>query len=224
MLKNAIAWLLMILSVILSASISSANHSPGTYPSRYFLWFSDVKGHESSVWLSSTWCHGNEATAIDNIYSTTYDTLELPTSHYPNGFKITRAYCDGTVNYATDILMDWMSDSDWTATGHGSGYWGEAHPIQAPPEYCEFYNAPYPCGSHPYTIHLKKSAYDDPNIATWYKVHFIMHEISHTNGGPDDCGPTHALSRDGTANCSYVQGHEHYDDVDRTAIDHAYPH
>lgn len=199
------------------------------YPNHGWVWLALYDDSGSAIYVNSDNCNDRELEAFTTIWLTTKGP-QPGTSQpefegaWPNGINPYRVVqCTGTVYETIDIVLDYMTDQEWDASGHaGSKAGGEVHSTDAPAEWCDFYQHKKinnKCGLHPSRVHIKKSKFD--GYSTNAKRHnFLLHETGHSFGFKDDCS-VDALSNWGYTNCALPEG---WIALDREEMkDHIYP-
>jgi hypothetical protein len=155
---------------------------------------------------------------------------------WPSGIAPTETSCGSVFDYSVDIILDWMTDSEWTAAGHGD-FGGHVHSYVADEQYCDYYqftkydpDGPPPnggpkgniaCGLHGSRMHVKTSRYLGYSSDTTRR-NFLIHELGHSYGFIDYCGDDNRVTNNtGAAGCSLPAG---WGSVDRQEMrDHIYP-
>lgn len=153
----------------------------GTYPSRGYATLSKDGGYGNAIFATSNNCNDSEPNAFIKVRSSTEYSTEM--SRWPLGLIPQQSTCTGTVANDIDIFLDY---SDWSVTHPGdttSG--GENHSTAAPSDYCAWKNVPYPCGSHPSTVHINLTKWNSKT--TQWQERLIMHETSHSLGLAHHC-------------------------------------
>jgi hypothetical protein len=194
-LRLAIAIPLVSMAFALSAD-ALGNHITGTYGNRGYTWLAryyDMSG--GLEWITSNYCTTSELNAIDDIRNSTAGTSQFA-GKWPSGLRMLRNDCNGQV---TDFIDISLSYSDFCVT-HGCGtFGGENHSTLAPSSWCAIWGAPYPCGSHPSTVHLNKPKF--LNTSNQGRRRLIMHETGHSQGLDHHCN-SDSLMNDGTSGCN----------------------
>ena len=174
----------------LEASHYPLKHVKGTFPSHGFLWLDDVRaayGSDSSVWVDSDRCKSAELSAWSRIGAQLPGGAAEFRGFWPTGIDFVRAACTSTAGAFTDVMLDYMTSSQWTAAGHGA-YGGHHHHTLGDSSWCQMMGARYPCGYHISRLHINEPRFD--GYTTAYKVGFLLHETGHSMGFYDYCGHT----------------------------------
>ena len=192
----------LISALVIPIRPAGATHEPykmvkGTFPSHGFLWLDNLKGN-GGVWVYSDRCKPAE----DSTWSRIHSQLAGGTSEFrgawPQGIDLAAIACTSTADVYTDIMLDYMTSSQWTAAGHGS-YGGHHHYSMASSDWCAAMGgASYPCGYHISRLHINEPRFD--GYSSTYKIYFLMHETGHSMGFNDYCG--HSSIGNNGASCS----------------------
>jgi hypothetical protein len=170
---------------------SWATHEPskmvkGTFPYHGFIWLDDLPDKLSnSLWVYSDRCKSAESSAWTRINSQLRGGQAEFRGAWPKGITFVAGGCRSTVDKYADIMLDYMTTSEWYNSGHGS-YGGHHHASLGDSSWCAIWGARYPCGYHISRIHI-----NEPRVAGYsssYMVNFLMHETSHSMGFFDYCG------------------------------------
>lgn len=239
--RKLAAVLLATLVVGLVGGLASAHYSgivktEFAYPAGNHVWISDEKSHVSALWLASNNCSQDELDAFTALQNSTQGYSQLP--DFPNGYKIYRQNCTGTVDNSIDIQLIYQDCATWKAnhpddtssdcTGAG-GYGGENHHVQANADWCALWNVTYRCGFRLTWVHINKARWDSRTTA-WHK-RLLLHELGHSvslldycaaeaamNNGLSGCWDSSqwlnltgwtAIDRDGLFHGSHYQAHSH---------------
>ena len=188
---------MLILAVITAGFLfpiraAEAGHQPlshvkGTFPNHGFLWLDDLSFFPSQVWVYSDRCKPAEATAWSAFRSQLAGSSTEFRGAWPGGISLYAAKCTSVVDASTDIMLDYMTPSEWSAAGHGN-YGGHHHYTLAPSSWCASFSVAYPCGYHISRIHINESKFN--LYSTTYRTYFLLHETGHSMGFLDYCGHT----------------------------------
>lgn len=184
----------------LAVSPALAYHHGGTYGNKGYIWVARFFDN-AIIWVTSDMCNDRELGAYDRVENSTAGTTQFQ-DRWPSGLRWYRHGCDGVADDLTDIKIHY---SDWDLDGHnGANHWGENHFHKAPQEWCDLWDAPYPCGAHPSNVHINLDQWNT-HVDTW-RERLLMHETGHSmglghhctslsimNDGTDDCGGWTAL-------------------------------
>jgi hypothetical protein len=186
---------LIVFPSIVQASHDPLKHAKGTYPSHGFLWLDDLKGSGSgnTLWVYSDRCKSAEASTWSALRSQLSGGAAEFRGAWPGGIEFLKAACTSTADQFTDVMLDYMTASQWTAAGHGS-YGGHHHVSLGDSSWCQVMGASYPCGYHISRLHINEPRFD--NYASSYKVLFLTHETAHSMGFFDYCGHTSVANND----------------------------
>lgn len=208
---------LVIFTVIFSATSVFASNIFETYGNRGFLWMSAEKSYSGSIWVSSTNCNDSEVNAYQRVKNSTTGTTEM--SLWKNGIDMSQKKCDGTLDNYIDIVLSY---EDFDVTHDKGTFGGENHHTDAPKSYCDFWNATYPCGSHPATVHINLEKWNT-KTTTW-RERLIMHETGHSHGLDHHC-TSDSIMNDGSSTCNGGKWTAimSYQVTDRKGINSIYP-
>lgn len=179
-----------------------ATHEPskmvkGTFPNHGFLWLDDIKGN-GNIFVYSDRCKPAEESTWSRINSQLAGGTTEFRGAWPQGIDLATVDCTSTVDVYTDIMLDYMTSSQWTAAGHGN-YGGHHHYSMGDSSWCSIMGgAPYPCGYHISRLHINEPKFD--GYSSTYKIYFLMHETGHSMGFYDYCG--HSSIANNGALCS----------------------
>jgi hypothetical protein len=202
---------------------ASANHILATYGSRGYVWAATrVDGF--ALLVTSESCNQSELTAYDNVRTSTNNASGTFGTRWPSGIRMSRqptGACTGAVNDGTDIKLDYLTATEWSAT-HTTNAGGENHSAQAPSSWCNMVGANFPCGTHWSTVHINNPKW--VNTTAQGRRRLIMHETGHSNGLAHHC-TSNSIMNDGSAGCNggawlNVDG---YLATDRMGIVNIYP-
>lgn len=211
-------------TIFMAQSVAYAHTLPMSpaYPNDGYAWlarFDDVSG---LVWLISEQCRPWELTAIDAMRNTTSGSRAEFRGAWPNGIAPNRKACSGSVENSTDIVLDYMTPTEWNNSGHGA-YGGHEHSSIASVAWCDVYGHPKTnsrCGIHPSRIHLNTDRILGYSSDTVRRNHLI-HEISHSFGFLDSCSVDAITNNTGASGCTLPAG---FIALDRQELrDHIYP-
>lgn len=182
--------------LVLPARTAFASHEPlkhvkGTFPSHGFIWLDHLYNAANELFVSSDRCKPAEASAWNTIRSQLAGGAAEFRGAWSGGITFSAYSCSGTVNNFVDILLDYMSSSQWTSAGHGS-YGGHHHYSLGSSAWCGVWGVPYPCGYHISRLHINEPRFD--GYSSSYKVSFLLHETGHSMGFYDYCGHTSAAN------------------------------
>lgn len=201
-LAATITILLVAAALALPAPQAHATHEPskmvkGTFPNHGFLWLDNLKGN-GELWVYSDRCKSAEGSTWSRIHSQLAGGTAEFRGAWPSGITLATVACTATVDVYTDIMLDYMTSSQWTATGHGN-YGGHHHYSLGDSNWCAAMGgARYPCGYHISRLHINEPKYD--GYSSTYKIYFLMHETGHSMGFYDYCGH-YSIANNG-ASCS----------------------
>lgn len=180
----------MLIPIPVRASHAPLSHVKGTFPNHGFLWLDDINnraGWDNKLFVYSDRCKPFEA----NTWNTLNSQLPAGSSDFrgawPRGITFVGAACTGSVDNYTDIMLDYMTATQWSAAGHGS-YGGHHHYTLGDANWCEAMGAAFRCGYHISRIHINEPRVD--GYAAAYRVQFLIHETGHSMGFYDYCGHT----------------------------------
>ncbi len=180
----------LVSALVIPVRPARATHEPskmvkGTFPLHGFLWLDNLKGN-GGVWVYSDRCKSAEGSTWSRIHSQLAGGSSEFRGAWPSGISLVAAKCTSTVDSFADIMLDYMTSSQWTAAGHGS-YGGHHHYSMADSNWCAVMGgAPYPCGYHISRLHINEPRFD--GYSSSYKIYFLMHETGHSMGFYDYCG------------------------------------
>jgi hypothetical protein len=167
-----------------------ATHEPlkmvkGTFPNHGFIWLDDVSGSfTNGLWVYSDRCKPEEATTWSKIKSQLAGGQSQFRGAWPRGIYFYAGGCTATVDQNDDIMLDYMTSSEWLNSGHGS-YGGHHHYSMGSSSWCAIWGVPYPCGYHISRIHINEGRY--AGYSSSYRVNFLLHETGHSMGFNDYC-------------------------------------
>jgi len=199
-----------------SGPSATADHIYDPYGLRGYLWFARYDDY-AIAYVTSDRCSARETGAYDRIRNSTVG--EFPV-RWPSGIRLSQYTCDGVVTKYVDIKLDY--DPNF-ATTHGD-YGGQNHSTLAPSTFCAFWGAPYPCGSHPSTVHLNLSRFTSSSYSNAYRERLIMHETGHSLGLNHHCS-SDAIMNSGLSDCNGGRWTSvmSYQETDRQGIRNVYP-
>jgi hypothetical protein len=200
---GAILFLLALVSaLVLPVPAVHATHEPsrmvkGTFPNHGFLWLDDLRGN-GGVWVYSDRCKPAEASTWNRIHAQLAGGTPEFRGAWPYGIELAGVKCTATVDAFADIMLDYMTSTQWTSSGHGS-YGGHHHYSMGDSNWCSAMGgARYPCGYHVSRLHINEPRFD--GYTSTYKIYFLMHETGHSMGFYDYCG--HSSVANNGALCS----------------------
>jgi hypothetical protein len=167
-----------------------ATHEPlkmvkGTFPNHGFLWLNRISGN-GTIFVYSDRCKSFESSTWTRIHSQLAAGSAEFRGAWPRGITFAPMACTSTVDVYTDIMLDYMTSSEWTNSGHGS-YGGHHHYTLGDSNWCQAMDGhPSPCGYHISRLHLNEPRVD--GYSSTYKIYFMMHETGHSMGFYDYCG------------------------------------
>lgn len=194
--------LALVSTLVLPVPAVHATHAPsrmvkGTFPYHGFLWLDDLRGN-GGVWVYSDRCKPAEASTWSRINAQLAGGRPEFRGAWPSGIELVGAKCTATADGFTDIMLDYMTSSQWTSSGHGS-YGGHHHYSMGDSYWCSVMGgARYPCGYHISRLHINEPRFN--NYTSTYKIYFLMHETAHSMGFYDYCG--HSSVSNNGALCS----------------------
>lgn len=199
--------------LIVPIAVTRADHIKGTYGNKGFLWMSKVKNYVGLVWVSSPNCNPEQRSAFSRVKNSTTGKPEMPRWNY--GIQMSEHRCDGAWDNTIDLNIQYT-------VGYPSDAWGINIDTLASSAFCQYWNAPYPCGVRP-TVFINKGNWDRISFA--HKERLIMHETGHSNGLAHHC-TTDSIMNDGTNACrgSRWLAVMEYLTTDRTGINRVYPY
>lgn len=205
----------LVAGLAIPAPPSYASHQPsahvkGTYPAHGFLWIDDLNYSPSELFVFSDRCKAAEASAWNKVKTGLAGGSTEFKGAWPGGITFYAYACTSTVSNGTDIMLDYMTASQWAAAGHGN-YGGHHHATIAPSSWCAIWYVPYPCGYHISRVHINEPKFDA--YSTTYKANFLVHETGHSMGFYDYCGHT-SVANNGLY-CAMTTG---YVSVDRKML------
>ena len=168
-----------------------ATHEPlkmvkGTFPNHGFIWLDDLKGTvTNSLWVVSDRCKPAEASTWSKIKSQLAAGQPEFRGAWPRGISFVAGGCGSRTDQDTDIILDYMTSSEWYGAGHGS-YGGHHHYSLGSSSWCAIWRAPHPCGYHISRLHINEPRYNGYSSA--YRINFLLHETAHSMGFWDYCG------------------------------------
>jgi hypothetical protein len=178
------------------ASHQNSQHVKGTYPNVGFLWLDDIKQSRSSgglLWVYSDRCKAAEPAAWAYLRGQLAGGAPEFRGAWPRGIEFVKSTCTSTVDQWADVMLDYMTATQWTNAGHGS-YGGHHHVTMADSAWCASFGARYPCGYHVSRFHINEPRFD--GYSATYKTWFFTHETSHAMGFLDYCGHTSVANND----------------------------
>lgn len=187
---------LVIVPTPVEASHDPLHHVKGTYPNVGWLWLDDLKESSGSggvIWVYSDRCKSFETNVWAKIKAQLAGGASEFRGAWPYGIEFIKAACTSTVDDFDDVMLDYMTATQWTAAGHGA-YGGHHHSSLADSAWCQTFGATYPCGYHISRLHLNEPRID--GYTSTYKVSFMMHETAHSMGFLDYCGHTSIANND----------------------------
>lgn len=197
------------------------------YPDHGFAWLAQYPDSGSYMYLRSERClTAPVAAAITAMQSTTSGSRSEFRGAWPSGIAPYQTTCGSTFDLSTDIILDFMNDSEWYAAGHGDGYGGHVHSYPADPvAYCDYYGfrkINNKCGLHGTRVHIRSTRYDTYGGGDTTRRNFLIHELSHAYGFIDTCSGDNRINNNtGATGCSLPTG---WVAVDRQEMrDHIYP-
>lgn len=179
-----------------------ATHEPsrmvkGTFPNHGFLWLDEIRGN-GNIFVYSDRCKSAEESTWSRIRSQLAAGTAEFRGAWPQGIDLATVDCTSTVDVYTDVMLDYMTSSQWSAAGHGS-YGGHHHYSMGDSNWCSVMGgARYPCGYHISRLHINEPRFD--GYSSTYKIYFLMHETGHSMGFYDYCG--HSSIANNGALCS----------------------
>jgi hypothetical protein len=179
----------LVSALVLPVRPVHATHEPskmvkGTFPNHGFLWLDDTRSN-GNLFVYSDRCKSAEGSTWTRINSQLRAGTTEFRGAWPQGINFATVRCTSTVDAWTDILLDYMTSSQWTAAGHGS-YGGHHHYSLGDSNWCSTMGARYPCGYHISRLHINEPRFD--GYSSTYKIYFLMHETGHSMGFYDYCG------------------------------------
>ena len=193
----------LALALVLPVRPVQATHEPsrmvkGTFPNHGFLWLDDLKSSYSDLFVYSDRCKSAEGSTWSRINAQLAGGRTEFRGAWPSGIEFATVRCTSTVDVYTDIMLDYMTSSQWTAAGHGN-YGGHHHYSMGDSNWCSAMGgARYPCGYHISRLHINEPRFD--GYSSTYKIYFLMHETGHSMGFYDYCG--HSSIANNGALCS----------------------
>jgi len=213
-------WIAVVVGTAIGLATPAGAHQipmHSAYPNHGWHWL--ARNTEAQLWVSSERCHAAEQMAWDRIQNTTDGSASEFRGAWPSGLDLSQARCDGQVTRSIDIVLDYMSESEWFAAGHGN-YGGHVHSSIATEAYCSYWGLSHPCGLHPSRIHIRRVRFNNYSGGDTTRRNFLIHESGHSLGFTDYCG-VDAVSNYGATNCSLPSG---WVSIDRQEMrDHIYP-
>lgn len=220
--KLAAAALLPAVSAIAGVSVStqpaSSSHIYATYGNRGYLWLARYTDF-AETWVSSDGCDAAEVPAFTRVRNSTAGTSEFA-ARWPNGLRMVQTRCDFGVDETIDIKIDY--DENWASSHSGSGAGGENHSYLADQNFCDYWGAPYPCGSHTSVVHINQPKW--AGTSAQGRERLLMHETGHSQGLAHHCSGD-SIMNDGRSGCNggrWLQVMT-YRSTDRTGINNVYP-
>jgi len=192
--KRSAARLLLVAVIaaglVLPSRPAEATHQPlshvkGTFPAHGFLWLDDLSFYPSELWVYSDRCKSAESTTWLAVKAQLSGSSSEFRGAWPGGISFYAARCTSSVDNSTDIMLDYMTATEWSAAGHGN-YGGHHHYSLASSSWCASFYVTYPCGYHISRIHINEPRFDA--YSSSYKVSFLLHETAHSMGFSDYCG------------------------------------
>ena len=235
----AFIWAL-VLPLSAAQAIETA-HAKGSYPSHgYFMidnWQSVWYTTPADVWVSSDRCKAEEATLRSKIASQlagsspefTYSGVRW----WKAGIKFSSYWGGGStckttkIDIYTDIHFDYMTLSEWTASGRSNTYGGDNVSYYTGSSsccpntggkitgsyFCDVYGKSYPCGYHPSIVTINEPRFN--GYTSSYRTNFLLHETGHSMGFKDYCDTHNSISRNGTSGCPLSGG---YTSLDKSVL------
>lgn len=193
------------------ATHANASHVKGTFPNHGFLWLDDLSFYPSQLFVYSDRCKSAEASAWSRVRSGLAAGSPEFKGAWPGGISFYAYSCSSTVTNNTDIMLDYMTGSQWASVaGHGN-FGGHHHYSIATSSWCAIWSVPHPCGYHISRIHINEPRFE--TYSSGYKVNFLLHETGHSMGFYDYCGHT-SIANNGMY-CAMTAG---WQSVDRKVL------
>ena len=193
------------------ATHANTSHVKGTFPNHGFLWLDDLSFYPSELFVYSDRCKPAEASAWSRVRTGLAAGSSEFKGAWPGGISFDAYACTSTVANNTDIMLDYMTGSQWAAVaGHGN-FGGHHHYSIATNSWCAIWSVPHPCGYHISRIHINEPRFE--TYSSGYKVNFLLHETGHSMGFYDYCGHT-SIANNGMY-CAMTTG---WQSVDRKVL------
>ena len=183
------------------ASHQPLSHVKGSFPNHGFLWLDDLNMFPSELYVYSDKCKSAEASAWAKVASGLAGGSVEFKGAWPGGITFRAKACTATVDSYTDIMLDYMTATQWVNAGHGD-YGGHHHYSLGSSSWCAIWYVAYPCGYHISRIHINEPRFD--GYSSGYKVNFLLHETGHSMGFLDYCGHT-SIANNGLS-CAMTTG------------------
>jgi hypothetical protein len=158
----------------------------GTFPWHGWLWLDDIRSGSTSLWVYSDRCKSAEPSTWSTINSQLAGGAPEFRGGWPGGIDFIRAACTSSVDIYTDIMLDYMTSSQWSSYSDHGNFGGHHHWTVADSTWCQTMSARYPCGYHISRIHINEPRFD--GYSSTSKIWFLMHETGHSMGFHDYCG------------------------------------
>ena len=214
---------LVVAVAVLALAISPAlaYHHGGTYGNKGYIWVARFFDN-AIIWVTSDMCNDRELGAYDRVENSTAGTTQFQ-DRWPSGLRWYRHGCDGVVDSLTDIKIHY---SDWTDPQDqhfGETHWGENHPVKAPQEWCDLWNAPYPRGMHASKVHINLAQWSCCSHNNDWKERLLMHETGHSMGLGEHCigSPGDSIMNNALNGCGWIA--LVYKSTDRDGFRSIYP-
>lgn len=169
------------------ATHANASHAKGRFPTHGFLWLDDLSYPSSQLFVYSDRCKPAEASAWEKVRAGLGGGSTEFRGAWRGGIAFYAYACTSTVSTYTDIMLDYMSATQWSDAGHGS-YGGHHHYSVASSSWCAIWSVPHPCGYHISRVHINEPRFE--TYSSGYKANFLVHETGHSMGFYDYCGHT----------------------------------
>ena len=193
------------------ATHANGSHVKGTFPNHGFLWLDDLTFYPSQLFVYSDRCKSAEASAWSKVHTGLAAGSYEFKGAWPGGISFYAYACTSTVANNTDIMLDYMTASQWASSGSHGDFGGHHHYSLATSSWCAIWSVPHPCGYHISRIHINEPRFE--TYSSGYKVNFLLHETGHSMGFYDYCGHT-SIANNGMY-CAMTTG---WQSVDRKVL------
>lgn len=218
-----------LLSVVLTIGFAVvASHNNGLYPNRTtgdtgsnngLMFMSKDKNYSGVLYISTNNCNEDQRSAFQKVKNSTTGTTEM--SRWTAEISMSEQKCDGTMTSETDMKVQHLDPYISSAYPNHGTEGGENHPFEAPPEFCDAWSVPYPCGRRP-TVHINLPKWN--TTSSTGRQRLIMHETGHSQGLAHHCSGD-AIMNDGSSSCNSSRWTQvmSYQATDRTGVSNIYP-
>lgn len=236
-------WLIALVVVLVSLAMVSplvpaaeASHSvygQKRFPDNVgFLWMSGWKYYSAVIWVEHNWigCNQWESDRTTEVWTNIYlsTTGQSSMDRWPGGVRMYNQSCNGALSsngaaftYSSNLMdtgVAWDQDRS-----HFNGIGGRVRRQQATPDYCAYWNVPYPCGGRAFVqINWNKWVGADGGTSGFpYMRREILHETGHSHGLIDCPSGYYGMMMNGS--CGWDEGITGWNADDRASVSRIYP-